>query len=66
MAICKRCGKEFEEHGVPRFVVCETEASALYCSGYASYEVDLCPDCTVELEKFMNERTRGTTNGVVE
>ena len=66
MANCERCGKEFGKSGVPRFVVCETEASALYCSGYAMYEIDLCPNCTDELEKFMNERTRGNADGVVQ
>ena len=56
MPNCERCGKEFGKSGVPRFVVCETEVSALYCSGYATYEIDLCPDCIVELEKFMEVR----------
>lgn len=51
---CERCGKEFEKRGVPLFVISETEPCALYCSGYATYEVDLCLECSEELKKFMN------------
>lgn len=66
MANCERCDKEFEKRGIPKFVVCETETCDLYCSGHALYEVDLCPDCMVELEKFMNKKMRGNIDGVVE
>ena len=60
MANCKRCGKRFERRGdVSRFVVCETEPCGLCCSGYAMYEVELCPECQVELEKFMEVRDGG-------
>ena len=52
MANCERCGKEFEERG-------ETEASGICCSGYAMFEVDLCPECLVKLEKFMEGQNGG-------
>lgn len=60
MPNCERCGKEFERRrDIPKFVVCETELCALYCSGYATYEMDLCPDCEIALEKFMEVRNDG-------
>lgn len=51
--ICRRCRTEFIQRCDPEFVVCETEPSVLYCSGYAMYEVKLCPECCESLEKFM-------------
>lgn len=64
MANCERCGKHVEGCGIPDFIVCETEPSVLYCSGYAMYEVRLCRECGEALRKFM--KMEENKNGLAE
>lgn len=56
LATCERCHKEFIWMKSWRpYVICEASPNDMFARGYALEELDLCPNCTAALERFMAE-----------
>lgn len=55
---CDRCGKCYPlirkyEEGAPRFIITDLKSGLNQHSDYGSKELDLCPECSEKLQKFV-------------